>query len=89
MNMEHIDISTCPKCKGGHRYRLDVERALVMKMLTAADFNERPRQVEFTRFFTCPVKNEEFQASFTLTDTSSDRIERVRVVGTGNDNDKN
>jgi Zn-finger nucleic acid-binding protein len=88
MNTEHIDISPCPKCKGKHRYRLDVERALVMKMSTQADFNERPRQVKFTRFFTCPTKNEEFQASFTLTDTSSDRIERVRVVGTGNDNNK-
>lgn len=88
MTSEHIDISVCPKCKGPHRYKLEVERALVLKTMTAADFNEQPRQVKFTRFFTCPVKNEEFQASFALTDTSSDRIARVRVVGTGNDNDK-
>ena len=88
MSAEHIDIPTCPKYKGGHRYKLDVERAIVLKMLTMSDLNERTRHVKITRLFTCPVRNEEFQASFILIDTSSDRIKNVQVVGVANDNDK-
>lgn len=88
MSMEYIDIPTCPKCKNGHRYKLDVERAIVIKMLTMSDMNERPRKRKITRLFACPVRNEEFQASFILTETSSDRIKGVQVVGVTNDNDK-
>jgi len=85
MSTEHLEIPKCPKCNDGHRYKLDVERSLVMKMLTMDDMNERPRAVKITRLFTCPVKNEEFQAKFTLYDTSSDRIENVSVVGVSHD----
>jgi hypothetical protein len=88
MSTEHLNIPNCPKCKDGHRYKLNVERAIVMKMLTMSDMSEQPRRVRITRLFTCPTKNEEFQASFFLTDTSSSRIESVEVGGIANDNDK-
>jgi len=88
MSSEYIDISTCPICKGRHRYNLDVKRALVMTLILGADMSERPRQRNFVRLFTCPKKNKEFQASFNLEDTSRDRISDVDVLGVGDDNGK-
>ncbi len=85
MSTEHLDIRNCPKCKQGHRYKLNVERSIVMKALLMSDMGEQPRRVGFTRLFTCPIKNEEFQASFILTDTSSSRIKNVEVAGIAND----
>jgi len=78
---ECIAIDSCPKCQGRHRYKLAVDRSIVIKMLTASDMYERARQVRFVRLFTCPVKKEDYQATFYLSDTSSDRIKDVRVVG--------
>jgi hypothetical protein len=91
MSTEHIDISTCPKGKDRHRYKLDVERSLVMKFMGfGAGFGapERLRPVKFTRFFTCPVRNKEFEASFILRDDSGSRIRGVQVAGIANDDDK-
>ena len=87
MATEHLDIPNCPKCSDGHRYKLEVDIALVIKMLTMSDMIERPRQVRITRLFTCPTTNEEFEARFILTDTSSNRIKDVKVVGIANDNE--
>lgn len=77
-----IDIAKCPKCGNRHRYRLQVERSTVLKSLTASELNERPRSLQVTRIFTCPVRDEEFQGTLTLKDTSSDRIKSVTVLGT-------
>ncbi len=87
MATEYLDIPKCPKCPDGHRYKLKVDRALVIKMVTMSDMSERPQQVRITRLFTCPRKNEEFEASFILTDTSSSRIKDVKVVGIADDNE--
>lgn len=54
-------------------------------MLPMSDMNEVPSQVPFTRLFTCPIKNEDHQATFSLTDTSSDRIKGVEVEGVAKD----
>ena len=78
---EYIAIDSCPKCNGQHRYKLSVDRSIILKMSNAYDMYERGRQVRFVRLFTCPVKNEDYQATFFLTDTSSDRIKDVRIVG--------
>lgn len=88
MSTEYIDIPNCPKCKFGHRYKLNIERAIVLKMITMSDMNEQPRQVKITRLFTCPKQNEDFEATFILADTSSDRIKDVQVIGIANDNEK-
>ena len=85
MSTEYLEIPKCPKCSDGHRYKLNVERSIVMKMLTADDMNESPRSVKITRLFTCPIKNEEFQVKFVLYDTSSDRIKDVTVIGISHD----
>jgi len=81
MRAEYVSIGKCPKCGGEHRYRLQVKRAIIIKMLTMSDMNERPRPVRLTRLFTCPKTADDYQATFTLTDTSFDRIEDVSVLG--------
>jgi len=81
MCTEHLDIPNCPKCKDRHRYKLNVERSIIMTWVTQSNMSEQSRQVKITRLFTCPTKNEEFQASFILTDTSSSRIKNVNVIG--------
>ncbi len=88
MSTEYLEIRNCPKCSDGHRYKLNVTRSCVMKMLTMSDINEMPRQVRFTRFFTCPTRNEEFQANIIMTDTSGNRIKNVTVEGIANDNER-
>lgn len=81
MSAKYVSITKCPKCNGKHRYRLEVNRSIVMKHLTISDLGECPRSVPVTRLFTCPKTGEDFQAKFTLKETSSDRIKRVSVAG--------
>ncbi len=85
MSVEYLDISDCPKCSTRHRYRLNVERSIVIKKMIVADVNESERKVRVTRIFTCPEKDEEFQATFVLTDTPSDQILDVTVIGVDDD----
>ena len=87
MGTEHLDIPKCPKCALRHRYRLAVERTIIVKLITMGDKSERPRRVRITRLFTCPTRNEEFEATFVLTDTSSDRIRSISVDGIADAND--
>jgi len=83
MSIEYLEIPECPKCKTGHhRCKLEVTRSLVLGLVRPGDLNKPSRKVRFTRLFTCPVTNEDFQATFVLTDTSSDRITDVKVLGT-------
>jgi hypothetical protein len=42
---------------------------------------EHPSTVKTTQVFTCPLKNEQYQASLYLEDTSFDRIKAVAVIG--------
>jgi hypothetical protein len=88
MGEECIEIVDCPKCHRKHRYKLAVERSVVLKMLTMSDMNEPPRHVRFTRLFTCPVKKEDFQATMILTDSSSDRIKDVKVLRVATDDEQ-
>jgi uncharacterized protein YbaR (Trm112 family) len=87
MAYEYVEITSCPKCKGYHKYRLEVKRSTIIKALTMSDMNERSRNVPVTRIFNCPKTGEDYQATFTLLDTSSDRIESVTVVGEAGEDD--
>jgi len=86
MAAEYVNITECPKCQGEHKYRLEVKRALVIRMLTPRDMSERPRPVQLTRLFTCPKTQADYQATFTL--TSFNRIEGVTVLGEAGDDDQ-
>jgi len=80
MSKETIEIEGCTHCGGTHTYTLEVERAVIIKMMTVSDMSERCRSVKVTRLFVCPVKKEQYQATFYLEDTSSSRIKDVSVV---------
>lgn len=81
MSIEHISIPECPICKDGHRYKLEVKRSITLQMLTYNNVNSKTKRVRFPRLFTCPTKNEDYQAIITLEETPSDRIENVQVLG--------
>ena len=80
MEEEKVEISNCPICGGRHVYKLEVERDYVLYLLTSRVI-EKPKPKRVTRIFVCPVKNEKFQASFILYQTSNAKIKSVRVKG--------
>jgi len=80
MCSEYVEISPCPLCSQRHRYRLEVERSYVIRMATGAP-EKQSWSKPITRFFTCPVENEEFEATFRLLEGSSKDITAVRVTG--------
>lgn len=43
---------------------------------------EKPQPRTFARIFVCPKTNKKFQASFTLFETSDDRIKSVKLEST-------
>jgi len=77
---EIVGIRNCPHCQGTHYYKLEVERTILMKWMSSSDTLEQPRNVKITRLFVCPVKHEQYQGTFYLQDTSSDRIKDVKVI---------
>jgi len=80
MEEEKVEISNCPICGGRHVYKLEVERDYVLHLHTSRVI-EKPKPKRVTRIFVCPVKNEKFQASFILYQTSNAKIKSVRVKG--------
>jgi hypothetical protein len=81
MSDETVKIKGCPHCGNAHTYALEVERAIVLKNILMDDTSEQPRRVKITRLFICPENNEQYQGTFYLYDTSSDRIQNVSVTG--------
>jgi hypothetical protein len=82
---ETLKIENCPICSKSHIYGLKVQRAYVTKLLTQYDMRERPVAKSYTRYFICPTKQEKFQATITLFDSSSNRIESVDIIGLKNE----
>jgi hypothetical protein len=80
MGVETVLIEHCPHCRGAHSYRLEVERAVIIKVLDSKK-REKPSTMKTTQLFTCPLQNEQYRASLYLQDTSSDRIKAVTVIG--------
>jgi hypothetical protein len=81
MEIEYLEIPSCPKCGLKHRYKLEVERATIIQYGVPSQMNEQPRSVRFTRLFTCPEKNDNFQVKFILQERSYDRIVSATVIG--------
>ncbi|HUU51300.1 MAG TPA: hypothetical protein VMW81_10150 [Nitrospinota bacterium] len=78
---EVIKIGSCPECHKTHSYKLEVTRCLIMGMMTENELLEKPSEKKLTRTFNCPNTQKDFEASFTLTETSMDRVEEVKVSG--------
>ena len=81
MSEETIHVSSCPYCKGAHTYRLEVERARVLMMPSNQKKREPETTVKITSQIFCPLNDEQYQVSYYLQDTSSDRIRAVSVIG--------
>ena len=68
----------CPKCGKFHWYELEIRRSEVY-------YRRQPEPEElikeFTRLFTCPIKNEEFQAEFKIQDHAGNEIRSLAIKG--------
>jgi hypothetical protein len=78
---EQVSIDRCPLCHGAHSYSLSVERSFVIHMLTMNVPREQHTRRRFKRLFTCPTKDETYEAVITLTESSSAPIQEVTVLG--------
>jgi hypothetical protein len=87
VSIETIRIEHCPHCRGAHSYKLEVERAIIIKVLGSKK-REQPATVKTTPLFICPLKNEPYRASLYLHDTSCDRIRAVAVIGLADETEK-
>ena len=85
---EKLKIPDCPICGGQHIYKLKVERTYVIEMLTTNDLTKNSQPAKFTRIFVCPVKNEKFQATFRLYQTTSAEIKSVTIGGVTEDEEE-
>ncbi|MBN1186445.1 MAG: hypothetical protein JXB49_29485 [Bacteroidales bacterium] len=84
-DIEILRIDRCPICNESHSYNLKVKRTHIIKMLIPGEEREQPIARRYTRYFFCPSKQEKFQATITLYDTSWDRIEAVDIIDTKNE----
>lgn len=73
IDRETLTISPCPLCSGSHTYPLRVQRSKVLRA------PETPPPSRFTRFFMCPTKQADFQATFDVVHIPGTRIARVEV----------
>lgn len=72
-----ITIPQCPLCETRHTYKLKITRTLVMQI----DGEDEPgRDVPLTRVFTCPVKNQDFEATFVIHETPTSHVTSVEVT---------
>ena len=85
---EKLKIPDCPICGGEHTYKLKVERTYVIELLTRHNLRESSQPASFTRIFVCPEKNEKFQATFRLYQTTSAEIKSVTVGGVTEDEEE-
>ena len=76
---ETLTIELCPLCKNPHQFNVEVERAISMAYLS---FNTPKQKTRFfTRLFTCPKTGNDFQARFSLTESTNSTIESVNITG--------
>jgi hypothetical protein len=79
----------CPFCRGQeHIYKLKVERTYVIELLTRKSLRKSSQPATVTRIFVCPVKNQKFQATFRLYQTTSAEIKSVTIGGVTEDEEE-
>ena len=76
---ERIELK-CPLCKKVHKYQLRVDKSVVfydvISMLSSSSSTSR----KFRRLFTCPEKNEPFEATLILEESFGEKINDVEVM---------
>jgi hypothetical protein len=85
---EKLKIPDCPICGGEHTYKLEVERTHVIEFLKRNNLRKSSQPASFTRIFVCPVKNQKFQATFRLYQTTSAEIKSVTIGGVTEDEEE-
>jgi hypothetical protein len=78
---QQISFERCPLCCEPHTYALAVERSAVIRFMGVTTPLDQPLSRHFRRLFTCPNKDEIFEATITLLEWSSDPIREVSIVG--------
>lgn len=80
-NKNTITISSCPVCSVEHTYTLKVTRSQTIGFATLGSWQsrEQQRRKRVVRLFTCPTKNETFQATLTFWELPSAPINSVEV----------
>lgn len=74
---DKLTIAKCPKCHSSHRYTLEVKRS---ESVAYTSLGARGTRIaRFTRLFTCPVTEEDFQVSFGITEEPNAPIQAVGV----------
>jgi len=71
---DSLNIS-CPKCDQSHKYKLEIDRSIVMYHLTAE--RAKAKRHKFTRLFICPNTNEKFQANFVIVEQFGEIINDI------------
>jgi hypothetical protein len=78
-DVETIQV-TCPLCRKKHEYRLRVERSMVIYHMASTLPTTQKTIKRFTRIFTCPEKNEHFEAILRLEEGFGFIIKDVSVL---------
>jgi hypothetical protein len=75
-----VEVQRCPLCTQAHQYPVDVERSAVVHLIPGTV--QPLRQASFVRLFTCPIKDETFQAE--LTTTNGPQVRSVAAISPHN-----
>ncbi len=79
---DQLTINQCPVCQRSHKYQLEIKRAWSIGLSTySSSQNYSVKKEYFTRLFTCPSTEKDFQARFYLTVSSNESIQTVTVKG--------
>jgi hypothetical protein len=78
-NEDKLTIESCPLCGESHVYQLAVMRIPIMGMFGVKTSQKHKRT--YTRFFTCPKTDKQFEATFTLVESDQSPIGSVAVTG--------
>jgi hypothetical protein len=81
MSAEEILEIKCPKCGKLHKYNLEVKRSVFLENITIRSNNDAPIPRSFKRLFSCPLKENDFEAIIMLIETRHTKIESVEIKG--------
>jgi hypothetical protein len=81
--MESVDSIklTCPVCQQPHEFHLSVEKSPVLYNMLSATLEKKAKAFKsFRCLFTCPTKNEPFQATIRIEEQFGELIHGVKVI---------
>jgi hypothetical protein len=79
---EIFKISRCPLCFEEHSYNLKITRSWIIGLILfrgGSGRKEQPRKKRVVHLFTCPTKNQDFQATLLLEEWPNAPIESIDI----------